>query len=51
MALGTLKEVAKMVNVDGIAKQVIDARINVNGVAKRTVAIYVNVNGTAKKVK
>lgn len=39
-----------MVNVDGIAKQVIDARINVNGVAKRTVAIYVNVNGTAKKV-
>lgn len=38
------------INVDGIAKQVIDARINVNGVAKITVAIYVNVNGTAKKV-
>ena len=39
-----------MVNVDGIAKQVIDARINVNGVAKGVMAIYVNVNGTAKKV-
>lgn len=39
-----------MVNVDGIAKQVIDARINVNGVAKGVVAIYVNVNGTAKKL-
>lgn len=38
-----------MVNVDGIAKQVINAYINVNGVAKDTVAIYVNVNGTAKK--
>lgn len=40
-----------MVNVDGIAKQVINAYINVNGVAKRTVAIYVNVNGTAKKLR
>lgn len=40
-----------MVNVDGIAKQVINAYINVNGVAKRMVAIYVNVNGTAKKLR
>lgn len=40
-----------MVNVDGIAKQVIDARINVNGVAKGVVAIYVNVNGTAKTLR
>lgn len=39
-----------MVNVDGIAKQVINAYINVNGVAKGVMAIYVNVNGTAKKV-
>lgn len=39
-----------MVNVDGIAKQVIDARINVNGVAKGVIGIYVNVNGTAKKL-
>ena len=39
-----------MVNVDGIAKEVIDAYINVNGVAKGGMAIYVNVNGTAKKV-
>ena len=39
-----------VVNVDGIAKEVIFAYINVNGVAKGVVAIYVNVNGTAKKV-
>ena len=38
-----------MVNVDGIAKEVIFAYINVNGVAKSVIAIYVNVNGTAKK--
>lgn len=36
-----------VVNVDGIAKEVIFAYINVNGVAKSVVAIYVNVNGTA----
>lgn len=39
-----------VVNVDGIAKEVIFAYINVNGVAKGVWAIYVNVNGTAKKV-
>lgn len=39
-----------VVNVDGIAKEVIFAYINVNGVAKGVMAIYVNVNGTAKKV-
>lgn len=39
-----------MVNVDGIAKEVIFAYINVNGVPKKAKAIYVNVNGTAKKL-
>lgn len=39
-----------VVNVNGIAKEVIFAYINVNGVAKGVMAIYVNVNGTAKKV-
>lgn len=39
-----------VVNVDGIAKEVIFAYINVNGVAKSVRTIYVNVNGTAKRV-
>ena len=46
----TPRYIPVVVNVDGIAKEVISVYINVNGVAKGAVAIYVNVNGTAKKV-